>query len=125
MTPDLGLAHLAGRCAHGFAPQQHPLLCQCADAERGKVQGIAASNAKATDEQKRQIDLVIRRVAALGGEFSANDVRPQLAPVLAPFMGARFSALAKAGLIRHVGYTPSSKGNTHAHDIKTWRAAKA
>ena len=61
-------------------------------------------------------------VARRGGTFSANDVRGLLPRELAEggLMGARFNALARRHF-EHVGYTASSKGNTHGHDIKTWR----
>ena len=73
--------------------------------------------------QQRRIEAAILKVAGSGRTFSANDVRPLLRGIPGQRIGPRFGVLARRGLIRHVGYLPSTKGNTHGHDIKTWARA--
>lgn len=74
----------------------------------------------ADDWAKSVIDRAIREVAARGVPFSANDVRPLLPDVRAALVGARFMAAAKSGVIRKVGYVPSSDRGTHGHHIAQW-----
>lgn len=111
------------------------VLCEadtCTDCERRRlvldakirkrfVLGQVNRNAKPAHRQR--IDAAIRHAVETGHEFSANDIRTTLQDIPGPLIGARFNAAARAGVIRHVGYVPSSKGNTHGHDIKLWRAA--
>lgn len=117
------LAAFPDRCAHGYhLTAQHPQLCDCQNAEAGKSAGIAAADAAASPDDRARIDAAIRQVALRGGVFSANDVRPLIGRTSGPLVGARFNALARAGVIREVGFE-KSKGNTHAHHIRTWSAA--
>lgn len=90
---------------------------------REKAAGIARAEAAADPSDRARIDAAIRTVAARGGTFSANDVRPLIPGAHGPLVGARFNAAAKAGAIVRVGYEPSSKANTHAHPIATWSAS--
>ena len=71
---------------------------------------------------KAALESAIRRRAARGGVFSMNDLRSEV-DVSGPVVGAVFGQLSRAGVIEHVGYEHSTKANTKAHDIKTWRAA--
>lgn len=89
----------------------------------GKAAVLAAVNDAADPDVKARIDAAIRRVAARGGVFSANDVRPLIPDVRGGVVGARFNAAARSGLIVRVGYVASSKGNTHGHPVAEWRAA--
>lgn len=127
MTPLVDwLGRFSDRCSAGFSlAHQHPQLCQCAEAERGKAEGIARATAAASPDARAAIDAAIRTVAARGQVFSANDVRVLVPGARGPLMGARFNAAAKAGRIEHVGYEPSTKGNTHAHRLMTWRGVAA
>lgn len=92
-----------------------------------KAEALDRVNAKLSAADKARIDAAILEVARRGSVFSANEVRPLLPESLTEggVMGGRFGALSKAGDIVHVGYVPSSKSNTHGHDIKTWRLAEA
>lgn len=98
-------------------------VCSCCPRRDGKSEALASVNAAASDDDRARIDAAILAVASRGGVFSANDVRPLLADAHGPLIGARFNALARAGRIRRVGYEPSTKGNTHGHEVKTWEAA--
>ena len=117
------LATYEDRCQFGFhLTAQHPQLCQC-QGEALKAEGIARATANAPRADRDRIDAAIRQVAARGGEFSANDVRPLIGSITGPLVGARFNAAARAGLIVHIGYVKSAKASTHAHEVKLWRAA--
>lgn len=111
------LASYPDRCRHGY----HTTQQTCPDC--GKDMGIARVEAAADPDLRAMVDEEIRRAAATGLVFSANDFRDQLPDDVGPLMGARFLAACKAGQIVHVGYTQSTKASTHAHDVKTWRAA--
>lgn len=111
------------------------VLCEaetCTDCERLRVVLDAKArkrfvlgrvNRNAKPEHRQRIDAAIRQAASTGNPFSANDIRRGLDDIPGPLIGARFNAAARAGVIRHVGYEASTKGNTHGHDIKLWRAA--
>lgn len=126
----------AGSCARCLRPlDRAALLCEadtCTDCERYRIvldartrkqQALARVNGNARTAHRERIDRTIRRFAGAGIPFSANDVRPVLADIPGPIIGARFNAAARAGVIRHVGYVQSTKSNTHAHEIKLWRGA--
>lgn len=119
MTATLNLELLPNRCQRGFAFVQHPDLCDCTALT--KETALAAVNTAAPEDFAARIDAAIRSAAALGTPFSANDLRAAFSDAPGPLVGARFNAAAKAGLIEHVGYVPSSKANTHGHDLKLWR----
>lgn len=108
------------RCQHGY----HRTAQRCPDCPTAlKAQGIARVEAAADPDLRAMVDEEIRRAAAAGETFSANTFRHMLPDDVGPLMGARFLAAAKAGQIVHVGYEQSTKASTHAHDVKTWRAA--
>lgn len=69
---------------------------------------------------RKVIDQAIHAFAAQGRPFSANDLRELLPDVRQPLIGARFLAAANRGVIRRVGYTPSTQKSTHAHPIAVW-----
>lgn len=120
----LGLDHRPDRCQAGYAPVQHPQLCSCAHVPALKAAGIAAANDNAAPDVKARIDAAIRRIAASGREFSANDLRADLAGITGPVVGGRFTALSNAGVISFTGKRVASNlGSTHGHEIKVWRAA--
>ena len=85
-------------------------------------EGMARTEAADVDNDKAVIDAAIERLNVCE-VWSANDLRIFCPDVRQPLIGARIRAWAKRGLIAHVGYTPSDLPSTHAHDIKTWRAA--
>lgn len=117
---DTFLASCADRCAHGY----HVETQGCTDCgQRLKFEGMGRADAVASPDERSRIDAAIRQVAARGGTFSANDVRPLIHGAHGPLVGARFNAAAKAGLIVRVGYEPSTKDNTHGHPVATWKAA--
>lgn len=118
-TDDLAL--LPGRCPHGYASIQHPRFCNCGQAAELKRTGIAAANDNAAASVKARIDAAIRKLAASGREFSANDLRVELAGISGPVVGGRFNALARAGVIAPTGNrVPSNLGSTHGHELKCW-----
>lgn len=88
-------------------------------------EGVALTEAADTDGHDRDlIDRAIDRLCLRPEPWSANDLRFMCEDVTRqPMIDARIRAAAKAGRIVHVGYTPSNLPSTHAHDIKTWRAA--
>ena len=121
----LGLAHVDGRCAHGYAPIQHPRFCACDTAAARKSSGIAATTDAASADDKARIDAAIRRWAATGREFSANDLRSEFAGVSGPVVGGRFNAAAKRGLIRDTGRrVPSTLASTNGHEVRLWVGAR-
>jgi len=122
----LGLERYSDRCARGFhLATQHPDLCSC-QGEQGKAEGIARTTAAASTDERARIDAAIRKVAARGVEFSANDVRPLIADAHGPLVGARFNALARAGIIRDTGVrVKSTQAATHAHEVRVWVGAAA
>lgn len=124
MSTTLGLAHVDGRCAHGFAPIQHPTLCACAAAAARKDAGITGATDAATPDDKERIDRAIARWAATGREFSANDLRSEFAGVSGPVVGGRFNAAARRGLIRDTGRrVPSTLASTNGHEVRLWVGA--
>lgn len=117
----LGLHVFADRCSGcGFHPESQGCACP---GRSLKFDAISRVEAAADPDLRAMVDEEIRRAAAQGKTFSANDFRHMLPDDVGPLMGARFLAAAKAGLIRHVGYEASTKASTHAHDVKTWVAA--
>jgi hypothetical protein len=98
-----------------------------AEGRRRRDEGMAATEAADTDGRDKAI--IDNAIAWLCDpetgydRWSANDLRHACPNVRQPLIGARIRAAAKAGRIIHVGYTPSDLPSTHAHDIKTWRAA--
>lgn len=115
------LAALPGRCGHGYAGPQHPALCDCTTAVSLKIRGIRATNDASAQEVKDRVDAAIRRLAATGREFSANDMRADLAGITGPIVGGRFNAAASAGLIKKSGNrVRSNLASTHSHELLCW-----
>lgn len=113
----LGLDKYADRCAHGYHPLQTFHSC---DAEDAKEQGMARVDAAADPAIKDRIDATIRRWAARGMEFSANDLRAEYGD-LGNVVGSRFSVAAKRGLIRDTGKRiPSNLASTHSAEVRVW-----
>ena len=91
--------------------------CACAG-QRLKFKGQATVvNARPADRAK--VDAAIHQLAASGKPFSSNDARP-LHGVAGPVVGAAFTAAAKAGVIRRIGYITSTEPGTHAHPVAEW-----
>lgn len=82
--------------------------------DRGQAQALAAH-----PDERARVEAAIRKLAATGREFSANEARG-LHGVSGPVVGAAFTAARKAGLIRAVGFTTSTDPGTHAHPVRTW-----
>lgn len=115
------LATLPGRCAAGYAAAQHPGLCDCSKAASLRISGIRATTDAAADETKATIDAAIRRLASTGREFSANDLRADLAGISGPIVGARFNSAHLAGVIRKTGNrVRSNLASTHSHELLCW-----
>lgn len=114
------LANLHGRCEHGF----HLKLQGCADCGVAfKFAGqAAASDAHPTD--RLVVEAAIRKLAATGRPFSANDAR-ELHGIKGGVVGAAFGALHKARVIRPVGDETSTDRGTHGHRIFLWQGAAA
>lgn len=87
-------------------------------------QGInLAETADTTGWDKKLIDQAITAFARTGELFDANDVRAVLPPdVRSALMGARFLAARNAGRIRFVGWSTSTKKNTHYKPIGLYKA---
>lgn len=116
----LGLERLPGRCAHGY----HLATQGCLDCgTRAKDAGQARTSAAHPDE-RAAVDAAIRQLAATGRPFSSNDARP-LHNVSGPVVGAAFTAAAKAGLIKRIGYEPSTDPGTHGHPVAIWTGRSA
>lgn len=113
----LGLDRLPDRCAHGFAPVQHPALCTCPGlAAKARGQAIASA---AHPDDRAKVEAAIRQLAATGRPFSSNDARA-LHGCKGGVVGAAFSALHKAGVIRPCGDETSTSEATHGHRVYRW-----
>ena len=97
----------------------HATIAQCVAA---RDEGMAqAEEADRSGWNKSLIDQAIDAMARTGERFSANDLRVLLPDdVPGPLFGARFSAAQTAGRIRFVGYTRSTKKNTHGKPVAVW-----
>lgn len=91
--------------------------CACAGLA-AKDRGQAVASAAHPDDRSR-VEAAIRQLAATGKPFSANDARA-LHGVKGGVVGSAFTALHKAGVIRHVGSEPSTSEATHGHPIGKW-----
>lgn len=118
-------AAMPTRCSHGFDPVQAPIHTCRELVALAKSRGINAADDAAPDDVKDRIDAAIRRWAAKGVEFSANDVRPEF-NVTGAVVGGRFNVAARAGLIVDTGKrVASTLGSTHGHEVRVWRGAAA
>jgi len=92
-----------------------------AEGRRRRDEGMALTEeADVFGRDKAVIDQAIAHLCEQQVRFSANDLRELLPHVRQPLIGARVRANARAGLMRHVDYTPSTLPSTHGHDIKVW-----
>lgn len=109
----------------------------CADCANNKRQSeMAAAISRALDARDRgmavaviahpdeasRVAAAIRRLAASGRPFSANDAR-SLHGVRGGVVGATFTALKTAGEIKPVGAETSTDRGTHGKTVALWVAA--
>jgi hypothetical protein len=68
-----------------------------------------------SDEWDRQVcDRLIAHYASLGEPFSVNDLREYLPAVRTCLISRAFIRAQRLGVVRKVGYTPSTLRSTHA-----------
>lgn len=96
-------------------------------ARQARDEAMARLDASGKAEVDRQlVDDLIDTYARSRRPFSANDIRPHLpADVNQNVIGNRFTHAAKAGVIRRIGQTPSTKRTTHLKDVACWIGATA
>lgn len=125
MTATPGLdAYLASRsdrcpgCGFHAATQG----CACA----GNTLKFAAQEATlaAHPDERTKVEAAIRKLAATGRPFSANDAR-KLHGLKGGVVGATFTSLRKRGVIRAVGDETSTDAGTHGHRLYLWIGAAA
>ena len=121
------LVALPGRCAECGLHVDHmghrPMCSHADDGQRLAVEGMDRAVA-ANPADADVVDRAISEACRTGREFSANDFRHLCDRISQPkVIGARIRAWSREGRIQHVGYVPSNLPTTHAHDLKTWRAA--
>lgn len=121
MSIDTWARSRADRCSGcGFHPETQG--CACAG-QKLKIRGQAiATAAHPTDRAK--VEAAIKQLAATGRPFSANDARA-IHGVKGGVVGATFTALRQAGVIRSVGDETSTDAGTHGHRIYQWIGARA
>lgn len=89
-------------------------------------EGMAKATAASAPDAITALDQLIARYAATGKPFSSNDLRDQIPEGVRPnAIGGRFREAARKGLIRSVGWVPSSKQNTHGHPVRVWQGVAA
>lgn len=133
------LAHLDGRCPRCFlhVSQGHrgtldDLTTVTGCTPSGPV-GLAigrhlasvgmARTVEAHPDDAALVDAVLERRIRRGGEFSLNDLRPELSAVEnKAVIGARVQAFARSKRIKRTGYVPSTDPNTHGHPVASWMA---
>ena len=98
------------------------LHAKIADCIAARNEGMAqAEDSDRSGWNKALIDQTIDVLARTGDRFSANDLRILLPDDLpGALFGARFSAAQTAGRIRFVGFTRSTKKNTHGKPVAVW-----
>lgn len=87
-------------------------------AERARATGQAIATSAHADDAAR-VEAAIRQLAATGRPFSANDAR-EVHGVKGGVVGATFTRLNKAEVIRSVGDETSTDKGTHGHRIFKW-----
>lgn len=72
-------------------------------------------------------DAELRRLARAGDEFTSDTLVGVIGVPETHYnaIGARINAAARAGLIRKVGFTKSSRETGHARTIAVWKGAEA
>jgi len=85
--------------------------------------GVAQVDENTPDAWRAACDRAIDALARKGHPFTAEDVRARCGapPHHYNALGGRFIAAARAGLIKRVGYAPSTRPTLHAHPIAVWR----
>jgi hypothetical protein len=96
--------------------------CICA-ALAAKAEGQSRATTAHPNEAAR-VEAAIRKLAASGQPFSANDAR-SLHGVRGGVVGATFTALRTRGVIKPVGDVTSTDAGTHGHRIFQWIGAAA
>lgn len=116
------LTSLANRCPNcGSEPVTQGHTPTCVSARKD----AALASVTSTDEKRATVDAAIRRFSRLHIPFTANDMRAELAGISGPLVGARFNALAKAGVIEQTGRRiPSNLASTNGHPIIEWRGVR-
>ena len=97
-------------------------VCSCCHGRStglaAKAQGQAVAIAAHPSEAAR-VEAAIRQLAATGKPFSANDARA-IHGVRGGVVGATFTAMRKARVIRAVGDEISDQPSTNGHRIYQW-----
>jgi hypothetical protein len=88
---------------------------------RNRGQAIASA---AHPTERTAVESAIRQLAATGRPFSANDAR-QIHGVKGGVVGAAFTAMNKAGVIKAVGDETSTDPGTHGHRVYLWQGSDA
>lgn len=115
MTATLNLDRRADRCPHGWhIPTQGCVTC----AENLKERGQAIAEA-AHPTERAKVEAAIRQLAASGRPFSANDAR-KIHGVKGGVVGAAFTAMKNAGVIKACGDVTSNEPGTHGHRVYRW-----
>jgi hypothetical protein len=103
------------------------VAAMAAIADARKARDEAMAGALRSDKARIDAALIDDAIATFARNlrpFSANDVRPHLpADVNRNLIGNRFTHASKAGVIRRIGGTPSSKRTTHAKEVACWIGA--
>lgn len=115
MTLAATLATRADRCAHGW----HVATQGCAACGVAHKFAAQAAVTDAHPDDRAKVEAAIRQLAATGRPFSANDARA-LHGVKGGVVGATFTALRQAGVIRACGDETSTDPGTHGHRIFLW-----
>ncbi len=84
-----------------------------------QLEGTPTGKRLLAASDRAAVDAAIRKLAATGRPFSANDARA-LPGVKGGVVGAAFTAANKSGLIRPVGDETSTDTGTHGHRIYQW-----
>lgn len=92
-------------------------------AERARDEAMVRVLAARPDDRSK-VEAAIRRLAATGRPFSANDAR-ELHGVKGGVVGSTFNALRQAGVISPAGDEKSTDKATHGHRIFKWIGAAA
>lgn len=110
-----------GRCPQcGFHLATQGCACE---GQRLKFERQADVLAAHPDDRSK-VEAAIRQLARTGRPFSANDAR-KIHGVSGGVVGAAFTALHKAKVIRPVGDEVSTQKRTHGHRIFQWVGAAA
>ena len=113
---DLGLAHVAGRCAHGFAPVHHPQFCGCTDMTEWVIFTTALSSATC----RKRCDVTCIHI-------HQDDVRPLIKGRIEPkHIGQLYKRAKTEGLLRPIGKERSGDvegRNTH-HDSPVYALSR-